>query len=203
MRHSLDGDQVNLEIGFFPATSKELEKAIKEKVVISIRGHSGMPNNYLVDSSRFSPRATTWLPLPLSHASDFTVSITPYKAMPSLWNVQWAALSEDGALFDCLTGRRVPVKGDVMVGKPYYYLTKRSIYFGLLQKKNIPINSSDWHLYKICVDSYSDTISDFFFSFFRVRLTTIPSNIEVVWPPVLERDDNCTLDCRQCSSYQC
>ena len=55
LRLLLDGNRVVLEIGFLPASTTELKKAVDANAIISIHGSTGKPDAYRVDYSRFAP----------------------------------------------------------------------------------------------------------------------------------------------------
>lgn len=191
MRLVLDGTRVSLEIGFFPASSAELKKAIEGNTVISIQGLTGKSDIYRVDYSRFVPHAMCWLHLPLSWASDYSVTVKPAGIAPRLWSIRRTALSAGGDLFDCKTGRRIPEKSDVIVGEHYYFLCSRWKYLPARRSvkiHQIEIFNDRWKLYQICAPVYSDEAADFFFDL-RLRLTNTPADIDVLWPPVVEDDD--------------
>lgn len=191
LRLLLDGNRVVLEIGFFPASTAELKKAVAANATISISGSSGKADIYRIDYSRFAPHTMCWLHLPLAGAKNFSVTIKPAASIPSTWSIKRTKLSESGDLFDCRTGRRVPEKSDVMVGKEYYFLCSRLTYLPTrhsIEVKRIDIYDRDWSLYKICARKYTDDAADFFFDL-HLRLTTEPADIDILWPPVVEDDD--------------
>ncbi len=191
LRLLLDRNHVVLEIGFLPASVAELKKAIDANATISIRGSSGTPDTYRVDYSRFVPHTMCWLHLPLAWAKNFSVTSKPAGSTPKLWSIKRTALSESGDLFDCRTGRRVPEKNDVMVGKEYYFLCSRWKYLPTrrsIEVKQVDISDREWSLYKICARKYTDDAADFFFDL-HLRLTTEPADIDILWPPVVEDDD--------------
>lgn len=191
LRLLLDGNRVVLEIGFLPASTIELKKAMDANATISIQGPSGKPDIYRVDYSRFAPHTMCWLHLPLSWASKFSVTVKPLGSVPMLWSINRTALSKSGDLFDCKTGRRIPEKSDVMVGKEYYFLCSQWIYLPTrrtIQMKKIEIRNDGWNLYQLCARSYTNEAADFFFDL-HLRLTTTPANIDILWPPVVEDDD--------------
>lgn len=191
LRLILDRNRVVLEIGFLPASVVKLKKAIDANATISIRGSSGTPDTYRVDYSRFVPHAMSWLHLPLAWANNFSVTSKPTGSIPKLWLIKRTPLSKSGDLFDCRTGRRVPEKSDVMVGKEYYFLCSRWTYLPTrrsIEAKQIDIYDREWNLYKICAKKYTDDAADFFFDL-HLRLTTEPADINILWPPVVEDDD--------------
>ena len=191
LRMLLDGNRIVLEIGFLPASTTELNKAVDANATISIHGSTGKPDVYRVDYSRFAPHTMCWLNLPLSWAAKYSVVVKPSGCTPRLWSIQRTALSKTGDLFDCKTGRRIPEKSDVMVGKEYYFLCSRWTYLAprrSVQMRKIEIHNDGWSLYQICARSYTDEAADFFFDL-HLRLTTAPADIDILWPPVVEDDD--------------
>ena len=189
LRLLLDGNRVRLELGFLPANSAELKKAIEANATISIHGQTGKPEIYRIDYSRFVPHTMCWLNLPLSWASKFSVKFSG--SIPKLWSIQRTPLSELGDLFDCKSGRRIPEKSDVMVGREYYYLCSKWTYLPTkhsIRTRKIEIYNDGWNLYQICAPKYTEEAADFFFSL-HLRLTAMPADIDILWPPVVEDDD--------------
>ena len=191
MRLVLEGKRVSLEVGFYPISSVELQKAIDGNLMISIQDGIGKPDVYKVDHSRFAPHTMCWLHLPLSWALNYSVAIKPSEIAPKLWSISRTPLSKFGDLFDCRTGYRIPEKSDVMVGEKYYFLCSRWVCLPArrsIQLRQIEIRDDGWRLYQICAPSYSDEAADFFFDL-HLRLTTMPADISVIWPPVVEGED--------------
>ena len=191
LRLTVDSKRVVLEIGFLPANASELKKAVDANATISVQGPMGKKDTYRVDYSRFVPHAMCWLHLPLAWASEFTVTVKPSGSIPKLWSIPRTTLSRSGDLFDCKSGRRIFEKSDVMVGTEYFFLCSRWIRLPIcraIQMKKIEIRDEGWSLYQICARSYSDEAADFFFDL-HLRLTTAPSDIDILWPTVVEDDD--------------
>ena len=191
LRLILDGNRVSLEIGFLPASSDELKRAVDANATITVHGQTGRKETYRVDDSRFTPHTMCWLHLPLSWASGYTVTFTPQECIPKLWKIQRTIVPESGAVFDCKTGRRIPEKSDIMVGKEYYFLCKNWTYFQTrfsVRMRKIEICNDGWNLYQICARSYTDEAADFFFNL-HLRLTTVPADINILWPPVVEDEE--------------
>lgn len=192
MRIQLDGSRAYLEIGFFPVSAATIEKAIHEKMMISISGLSGSPDVYYVDWSRFEPHSMTWLRLPFSWALKYSVKIEPSINAVKTWDIHRTPLLKYGTVFDAATGKRIPEKSDISVGREYYIVCDKwkSFYSrsGVQISPKTAINDQ-WCLYRMTIPSYNDNAADFCFEAFHLRLTTQPSDIQLLWPPAVEGDD--------------
>ena len=192
MRIQLDGNRAYLEIGFFPVPAATIEKAIQEHMVIRIRGKSGSPDVYRVDWTRFEPHSMTWLQLPFSWALDYAVEIEPMITAAKTWDIHRTPLLKFGTVFDAATGRRIPERSDLTVGREYYIVCDKwkSFYSrnGVQIGQKMVINDQ-WCLYRMSIPSYNDSAADFCFEAFHLRLTTMPSEIQLLWPPAIEGDN--------------
>ncbi len=192
MRIQFDGNRAYLEIGFFPVSAATIEKAIQEHMVIRIRGKTGAPDVYRVDWTRFEPHSMTWLRLPFSWALDYAVEIEPKISAAQTWSVHRTPLLKFGTIFDAATGKRIPEKSDITVGREYFIVCDkwRSFYprGGIHIGQKMVINDQ-WCYYRMSIPSYNDSAADFCFDAFHLRLTTVPSEIQLLWPPAIEGDN--------------
>lgn len=192
MRLKFDGNRPYLEIGFFPISSDAIDKAIENGTIIRIKGNGKQSDLYKVDRSRFEPSTTAWLHLPFSWAEDFSVCIEPMSQFLKVWDIKRVPLSKKGTVFDASIGKRIPEKGDISVGKEYFVIANRWKDFH--SWKNIEFNrktviDDKWCFYRMRIPSYNEDAADFCFSNFHLRLTTQPVDIQLLWPPAIERDD--------------
>lgn len=191
MRLQFDGDRPYLEIGFFPVSASTLDRAIQNKTKISICGKFGAPDVYNVDRTRFEPRSMTWLPLPFSWALDYSVKIEPFNAAINTWEIHRTPLLKHGTVFDAETGKRIPEKSDIAVGRTYYIVCRRGRSFyscnGINMNAGRAINDQ-WYLYRMIISSFTESAMNFCFDELRLVLTTEPSDIQMLWPPVIEGD---------------
>ena len=192
MRIQFDGNRPYLEIGFFPVSTAAIENAIQRHMTIRIGGKNGSPDVYNVDWTRFEPHSTTWLHLPFSWALDYRVEIEPMISAVNTWNIHRTPLLRYGTVFDAKTGKRIPEKSDISAGREYYIVCDRwkTFYYphGIQIERENAINNQ-WNLYHMSITSYSNSAADFCFENFHLRLTTQPSDIQLLWPPVIEGDD--------------
>ena len=192
MRIQFDGSRAYLEIGFFPVSALTIEKAIQERMKISISGLSGSPDVYYVDWSRFEPHSMTWLRLPFSWALKYAVKIEPEDETVKIWDINRSPLVKSGTVFDAVTGKRIPERSDISVGREYYIVCDRWKTFyshGSVEISPRNIINDQWCLYRMTIPIYNDYAADFCFETFHLRLTTQPSDIQLLWPPAVEGDD--------------
>lgn len=193
MRLVLDRDRAFLYIGMQPIGRDELRKCISAQMQITLGSKQSEHSVYRVDESRFIPNVITWLPVPLASIDKLSVEISPSYARPRVWSGSVEPISSRGALFDAQTGRRIADKGDVVVGREYLWLVKRSkLIYGYsadVMRQSISIQDRTWTISRICARRFSASASDFFFEQVGVRLTNYPVDMTVLWPPMLVKDD--------------
>ena len=189
MRLRVENGLAHFQIGFLPVSETELEKLISRGTMLNIRGSFGLPSVYRVNQSRFVPHMTAWIDLSEALARRYSVSFDPAGNIPPLWRRPVECITEEGAVFDAATGRRLQSRGDVLVGRDYYFVKPHRVWFGYsandVSIEQAPVRSSQLYYYKIRAERYSAKASDFFFDFLKMRLTQRPAEIEVLWPPVL------------------
>ena len=154
MRVQLDGSRAFLEIGFFPVSAEIIEKAAKERMVIRIRGKSGLQDEYRVDRSRFEPHSMTWLRLPFAWALNYSVEFEPMIKAAGIWNIHRTPLKKYGTVFDKATGKRIPEKSDISAGRDYYIVCDRwkSFYSrGGVQIGQKTMIDDHWCLYRMSI----------------------------------------------------
>ena len=193
MRLILDRTRPLLFVGMQPIGMDELRRCISAHMQITLINADGESSVYRVDENRFVPNSTTWLPVPLSGSDRLHVTITPPHAVPRVWSGSLDPISARGALFDAYTGKRVADKGDVVVGREYFWLFKRNRvndgYSSDVQLDNIYIQDRIWSLYRVKAKRFTESASNFFFEYLGTRLTNYPVDMAVLWPPVLVKDD--------------
>lgn len=191
----MEGTQAALFLGLPPVSDDELKVLSKNNGFIKISCGQYSPAVYKVDSSHFIPNTTNWFALSLSSQFHLVISIKPEQFVPKLWKLPLPKIPREGALFDARTGRRICEKGDIQVGKEYYLLRKRinSLYLGYRGSQDISTQvyhqDSSWTVYKICALRMSEPASEFFFDELHLRLTQQPSDIDILWPPVIQKND--------------
>lgn len=193
MRLSIEGSHAMFQIGLLPISDEELNRAIAAKLTITLKGNRGAPRDYRVDRSRFSAHITTWIDLPEEWINRYQLSFEPSQLVPNMWKRKVLPISDDGALFDVSTGKRLPDRSDVQVGREYYFVIGHSAVFSYskmdISLERVIIQGYNVWVYKVKALRYSSRASDFFFDYMKMRLTQKPAEIEIVWPPVLEEDN--------------
>ena len=192
MRLLIQGGRARFQIGLLPICDEELNRAIDAKLTIIIRGNRGTPRVYRVDRSRFSPHITCWIDLPDEWIDSYQLCFEPSHHAPNMWKRKGLWIGDDGALFDVSTGRRMPDRSDIQVGKEYYYVNGHSVFFSYSKMdvsiERINVQGYNVWIYKVKVLRYSSGASDFCFDYLKVRLTQKPVEMEIVWPPVMDVD---------------
>lgn len=192
MRLLIQGDRARFQIGLLPISDEELNRAIDAKLTIIIRGNRGTPRVYRVDRSRFSPHITCWIDLPEEWINSYQLCFEPSRHAPNMWKRKILLISEEGALFEASTGRRMPERSDAQVGKEYYFVIDHSVFFSYskldVSIERISFQGYNVWIYKVKALRYSTGASDFFFDYLKVRLTQKPAELEIVWPPVMYED---------------
>lgn len=194
MKLYIDDKRISLSIGFLPVGEADLRKAINNNITVYINSKNETPRKFKVDNTRFMPHATCWLDLPLGWADSYSVSIQPKGAYPWVWSVLPEPIPAQGALFDAISGRRLPTRGDAVVGREYYYMRRRQNYIPYYSFEDVEINevntnSSMWTVFSVKAINYTESASRFFFDKLKIRLTNNPANIQALWPPLIEDED--------------
>lgn len=198
MRLHVNSYQPELAIGFLPIDQVKLKQLASESAAWILKGACGSPMVYRIDASRFTPHETTWLPIRIEWAMSIQASFRAKTPCPIQWNRPIRPATPRGAVFDCITGRKVEDRGDVEVGREYWLLGSNS-YIG--SNDDVRINrvtsGSRWHLFRIKTLQYSESASNFFFEKLHLRLTNRPANINALWPPMIETDDMLETNCQR------
>lgn len=192
LRLVLDGGNATISVGFPPVVNDDLINMINRNCCLSISMQGYDSLKYKVDYSHFLPNTTNWFEVPLKWLKAFTISFSPNDSIPSLWQLPLPRILEIGALFDSRTGRRVAERGDVQVGRVYYLLQYRHCpLYGYGKDISIQpiIQDNYWTVYRLEAYRMSDSASAFFFDELHMRLTQHASDIDVMWPPVVQRED--------------
>lgn len=192
LRLIMVGSRATLYLGFPPVNADELITLSNNNGSLFITCGEYSPAVYKVDSSRFIPDTTNWFALSLNSQFHLEVSVKPEQLVPRLWKLPVPQIPKEGLLFDAHTGRRICEKGDVQVGKEYCLLRKRkySLYPPGKDISSLTYHQdSSWTVYKLCALRMSDSASNFFFDELHVRLTQQPSDIDILWPPVVQNND--------------
>ena len=167
MRLLIQGGRARFQIGLLPISDEELNRAIDAKLMILIKGDRGTSRAYRVDRSRFSPHITSWIDLPEDWIDSYQLCFEPSRHAPNMWRRKALWIGDDRALFDASTGRRMPDRSDVLVGKEYYFVKCHSMFFSY-SKMDVSIeriNGQGYNvwIYKVKALRYSSRASDFFF----------------------------------------
>ncbi len=185
------GNSPCFEIGFFPVKAAAIEKAMKAGTKVRIKGRNGLPDEYFVDRSRFEPHTTTWIRLPFGWASDYRVDIEPMDQSLRVWDIK-RTMVKPIMVFDGRTGRRIPKRSDITVSKEYYVFCDKGKQFypreGIEFGHKIVVENK-WCFYPMKVTVLNEYTSDFCLENFRLILTSLPSEIGLLWPPTVENED--------------
>lgn len=192
LRLRIEGRRLIFSIGLLPISEAELDRCMACGMQVELRGRRGGPSVYKVDSSRFAPHATTWLDVPSSFMDGLRIAFSPKQEVPPVWSGEVPVLSESGALFDEVTGKRIPDRGDVHVGRKYLLMLGKNRWLDTspssMQISELAVIDGRWRVYSVLATRFADDAVDFFFNC-RVRLTNYPVEMQVLWPPMFERDE--------------
>ena len=153
--------------------------------VISITAGNNKSWNYL--SERLSPEGITYLSIGSIPYEKYTLKITP--DIPSIrqyWPGMIDGIPENGAIFDGITGKKLPSDSDVQVNQDYFLLTQRS-YFHKLDNVTITkkCHHNGWFVYVITATAYEEDAAKFFIGY-HCRLTKNAVSIIPLWPTYIK-----------------
>lgn len=203
LRLKMDGLNARISLGIPPAKREAIRAMSNNGTVMQI---SGMATRavYKVDCSRFIPDTVNWFDISFDMLRSFSITFQPIQCIPTHWKLRAPKIPHYGTLFDSQSGRMVIEMGDVEVGKEYYLLRLRynSLYTYSCDISYQQIWHDDhWAVYRIKAMKMSNAASEFFFDEMHMRLTQHPSDIDVLWPPCVQRGDVIDTDQKQITIY--
>ena len=187
-------DAIDCYVGFPPVP----ELQTLEEQNFTVRLSSGPRSaHYLVDRSRFSEHETSWISFPISWLFSLVVTYSSESLRPIRWSKRVSIESRYGLLFDGITGYQIMENGDVLPNHDYILVQSKELSW--LDPPDISIerlNSRILYIYRIRATAYSDAASNFFFMKLRMRLTNVPTDLVLAWPPALVHDRVIETNCR-------
>lgn len=173
------GNDFEFELGFPPISKEILEKYRFEKLEISAQ-------------NPFERVEYTFERLNINNITYVSIGRYPYeeyiiKSPRELyWPYRVSGMSDNGTLFDTITGRRLVNDADVLVGKSYYLLLKKHIDNGYSDVRISYVSKiSEWNLYKVTAISFTRTAANFFLKYW-CKLTNSPIVIQPIWPVYIQ-----------------
>jgi hypothetical protein len=189
MRIKVEANSICIEVGFLPMPIDVLERAegLRLQACILSQGKTLLIKN--IDKSNFSTESTVFHSIGNCFEEQFQISIIPAGSniyLPLL-NREFSGLNSPGTLFDTQTGKKIPIDGDIEIGRKYYLLTK--MYVGGPSDIDITRILSDkaYNLYALVISKVTKITTEFFLRY-RCRLTTAPTKLTPIWPIVHEGD---------------
>ena len=175
-----------LELGLLYVLDSILKKQSTQ--FVTIKGSEG--GQFVFSFERLNPDSITYLPIGSEPSQKYEVFAT--NELSGYWPRKVSGIDRAGSVFDCLTGKLLPVDADVQVNRKYYILTARS-YTCLRQYSSIKINkicgtragASIWNVYEVEATALDQSAAMFFLSL-HCRLTDVPLQIQPIWPIHIE-----------------
>lgn len=177
-----------LELGLPPVRNSQLEKYVNQKIVIS------SPNNRkecTYSLERINDRTTTYLSIGNMLCEKYCITLFPeVPGLTFFWPKIIAGVSKQGAVFDSITGKKLPYDADAIVNHEYYLLTTE------LPAKWVPgmtierfcqmtVSYTTWYIYRIVANTLEQSAAKFFLKY-HCRLTDQAIRLTPVWPVYVE-----------------
>ncbi|MGI6788446.1 MAG: hypothetical protein ACOX4X_02935 [Aminobacterium colombiense] len=180
-----------LEIGFLPLPFRIMASSEKLNLQVLVSAGKKLLLTKNITPSNFSTEETVFYPI--DHIAEEYVVRTASEGRPhkiSELNYTCEGVNSNGTLFDFDTGKKIPIDGDIEVGKKYYLLISNGCVEpkypqGVLLIKKL--SQDGFSVYLVSANVISKSTSEFFLKF-RARLTDKPTQLIAVWPIVCEGD---------------
>ncbi len=187
----LNGTSFFLEIGFLPLPSRIMALCEKSNLQALVFAKEKLLLTKNINFGNFSTEETVFYPIDYI-AGKYVIKTAPegrlYK-IPEL-NYTCEGINPNGTLFDFDTSKKIPIDGDVEVGKKYYLLISNGCLeyrcpqgVSLIKK----LSQDSFSVYLMSANVISKSTSEFFLKF-RARLTNKPTQLIAIWPIVYEGD---------------
>lgn len=173
-----------IEIGLFDIPENPIEPGCT--IRIEVANQNVKPFKF--SAQRIQPNGITYLSLADAVAAEYRISVYQEKEkIECPWPVRVTGISQDGALFDQTTGKKLPIDADVQIEHPYYLLTRRPTLRtcdGIESERVCAMRSQSgsWYVFKVCAHEFSQNSAEFFLDY-HARLTDTPLSMRPVWPP--------------------
>lgn len=191
MRLRWDGTHCGLDIGLLPISRSELAMAERQHAEVHIVSDGRDHVVYAIESSFLVPGSTKWIAVPSGVFGKIQLKIVPSSLRLPAWGMPYVGVDSHGTFFDENTGDRLPQYGDIVVNHNYYLLTRRQI--SCYDDGDIVITQQTgqiqygWQLYRIHAKQMSPKAAAFFIDY-HLLLTSIPTRMVPLWPPLIEND---------------
>ena len=166
-----------LEIGFIlPPSYVQPEILKNRKIKIA-------PMHLEYSLSRLQEGTITYLSAGRDPKPHYNISVDPpCRELSDLWPTNIAGFSENGTVFNSVTGKKLPDDADVMAGHTYYILTKKSpLTYGGVHLQACRQSLSGWTVYEAEALDFSEEAARFFWKY-HCRLTENTATIVPLWP---------------------
>ena len=152
------------------------------QIKIFCEGSSSNPVTYNV--SRLEDRFMTYLPIGDRPATRYRTELTGVTDL-SLPKIVDGISSQ--AVFEAETGKKLETDDDLKVGSEYYLLARfRMSGIGRdIELKHI-ISKMPWSIYRLRVNRFTEDAAKEILRSLKLRLTTVPTNMQLVWPLYIE-----------------
>lgn len=176
-----------LELGLVCVPEVILRKQDKKQVSI-ITDNGG---KFTYSFERLNDGNITYVSVGNSPAETYSLSVS--NELSVYWPKKVRGVSKKGSLFDCKTGKMLPVDADVRIDKKYYLLTTRSYNYVSFQRAGLYLSMicqqrvgwQTWNVYQVEARDLNETAAKFFLDI-HYRLTDSPLELMSIWPMHIE-----------------
>ena len=178
---NVNRDRFGFEIGII--NPKHIDFTNEQgQIKIFCEGSSSNPVTYNV--SRLEDRFMTYLPIGDRPATRYRIELTGVTDL-SLPKIVDGIGSQ--AVFEAETGKKLETYDDLKVGSEYFLLTRfRMSGIGRdIELKHV-ISKIPWSIYRLRVNRFTEDAAKEILRSLKLRLTTVPTNMQLVWPLYIE-----------------
>lgn len=177
-----------LQLGLLPVPKSLLEKHSKDKISISFPDGNKLSYSF----ERVLEGTTTYLSVGRKPYEKYSISLeTADDRLTSFWPKSIEGISRSGALFDSVTGKKLPYDADTVVNHKYYLLTTKKQckkYNGISTSQIFESSSTSyprWYIHEVYATSFEESTARFFLDY-HCRLTENAVDIIPLWPVYIE-----------------
>lgn len=182
MKLIVSRNDFRLELGLLYVPESILKKQATQSVVIK----TAEERQFIYSFERLNPDSITYLSIGREPSQKYEV-IAPNE-LTSYWPRKVKGIDLTGSVFDCHTGKMLPVDADVQVNRKYYILTE-ALYPYCRHNSSVKLNKvcdtragwSTWTVYEVEATALDQEAAKFFLSL-HCRLTDTPLRMQPIWP---------------------
>lgn len=178
-----EGKYFHFELGLIPVPEHLLDNAKNDMIVIAGADEIAKSRFSL---ERVNPERVTYLNVGAQPSGVYHLKTD--SVFKEYWPETVPGITDEGCLFDGLSGKLLIKDSEVTVNRPYYFLLRKGMpipYAGEDMELRRLFEYKDYRLYSFSCLKYSSSAAIFLWKY-GYRLTDSPIAIQPIWPPCQE-----------------